>query len=476
MLLVCDLVSTDLKIAMKRLKSLLLLSILATMVLLASCAVTVPETETSETSAAETVLQTDATVSETGEVDWGDLSVGDTFVFGEYGENELVWGILNRDGDVVTAVCIDPVTSMPYNESGGESNWNDCSLRAWLNGEFFEEAFSDDEKSRLIIMDIPEDRYYGVWTCPSVTDIVTVPGRLDLFDYQDAFNNIEFSSDDSWCRYNYVDGRMAFLNRAAVMNQGEADRYRYIWSTEVGVRPMITLTFADNVDPYVPTPTSAPTPSPIPEYAYVNHRFYVAPDDIPTVDAVDDGIYFGELIGVSEDGTYGRFLIGEPLGLSPEFVYSLEAGDGIGIYDLDGVEITIVDVIEHEDGSRYPIIDDDEFFLSGQYYEYTNEILICAPSVNPVTVNDVYVDLPISSDCVITDSYWILNVEDSVYDDWQALEPSGVPLMDSFFWYYVNHDPWVELTLTDGWYDARALAYPVVVSNGEVTVLNLEWR
>jgi hypothetical protein len=62
------------------------------MVLLTSCAVTVPETETSETSAAETVLQTDATVSETGEVDWGDLSVGDTFVFGEYGENELVMG------------------------------------------------------------------------------------------------------------------------------------------------------------------------------------------------------------------------------------------------------------------------------------------------------------------------------------------------------------------------------------------------
>ena len=225
----------------------------------------------------------------------------------------------------------------------------------------------------------------------------------------------------------------------------------------------------------IPKVLSIPTPTPTPDYYHPN--FYVDPDSIPTVETVDDGVYFGSLIGISEDGTRARFKIGEPLEFTQEFVDSLEVGDALGVFDNNGTELTITSVSDTPNGRRL-YIDDNSLFFTNAYSEFTDSVLICSDSVNPVTINDVYVELPISSNCVITDTYYMLDNdnEDPVYEDWQEGEPSGVPLFDSFFWCYENHNPWTNIALTDGWYNARSIAYPVVVNNGEVTGLNLEWR
>lgn len=231
----------------------------------------------------------------------------------------------------------------------------------------------------------------------------------------------------------------------------------------------------------IPVPTLTPTPEPTsastPASDYYHPNFYVNPDIIPTVETVTDGVYFGDLIGISEDGTRARFRIGEPIGLTQEFVDSLEIGDALGVFDINGTELTITGVSDTSYGRRLQI-DDDSLFFSNAYSGFTDSVLICSDGVNPVTINNVYVELPISSYCEIIDFYRTLDNDsnDPVYDDWQANEPSGVPLLDSFFWYYENHNSWTSITLTDGWYNARSLAYPVVVNNGEVTGLYLEWR
>lgn len=228
----------------------------------------------------------------------------------------------------------------------------------------------------------------------------------------------------------------------------------------------------------IPVPTLTPTTAPTSESVSDYHpNFYVDPDTIPTVETVTDGVYFGDLIGISEDGTRARFRIGEPIGLTQEFVDSLEIGDALGVFDNNGTELTITGVSDTSYGRRLQI-DDGSLFFSIAYSGFTDSVLICSDGVNPVTINNVYVELPISSNCELIDFYRTLDNDsnDPVYDDWQANEPSGVPLLDSFFWYYENHNSWTRITLTDGWYDVRSLAYPVVVNNGEVTRLFLEWR
>ena len=51
-----------------------------------------------------------------------------------------------------------------YNDDLEEVTWENCSLRKWLNGEFYDKAFSDSDKSMIIEADVrnPYNKKYGV--------------------------------------------------------------------------------------------------------------------------------------------------------------------------------------------------------------------------------------------------------------------------------------------------------------------------
>lgn len=72
---------------------------------------------------------------------------------GSWEGTPITWQIVARDGDKLTLLATLPVTSLPYSEGGadgfGSSLWENSSLRAWLNGPFLEEAFTDAERAIL---------------------------------------------------------------------------------------------------------------------------------------------------------------------------------------------------------------------------------------------------------------------------------------------------------------------------------------
>ena len=43
----------------------------------------------------------------------------------------------------------------PYHEKYEAATWERCTLRRWLNGEFLREAFSEEERERIILADVP---------------------------------------------------------------------------------------------------------------------------------------------------------------------------------------------------------------------------------------------------------------------------------------------------------------------------------
>ena len=96
---------------------------------------------------------------ETAQVSPSELAAGDRILFGHYeqdadmenGPEPVEWLVLGtEDGSLLllSRYALDAVT---YNDSTSSgTTWENCSLRAWLNGAFYDAAFSDAEKSRII--------------------------------------------------------------------------------------------------------------------------------------------------------------------------------------------------------------------------------------------------------------------------------------------------------------------------------------
>lgn len=89
-----------------------------------------------------------------------DAKVGDVVEFGVYEQNgnaddgaePIEWVVVSENEDnliLVSRYCLDCV---PYNQTRVETDWEKSSLRQWLNNEFYNNAFSQKEKSGIVAM------------------------------------------------------------------------------------------------------------------------------------------------------------------------------------------------------------------------------------------------------------------------------------------------------------------------------------
>ena len=86
------------------------------------------------------------------------INIGDTVEFGEYEQNSvegekdsMKWLVIDKQDDKLLVINKYAVDVRPYSDNSELESvtWETCSLRKWLNGEFFENSFSKQEK-RLI--------------------------------------------------------------------------------------------------------------------------------------------------------------------------------------------------------------------------------------------------------------------------------------------------------------------------------------
>ena len=85
------------------------------------------------------------------------LKKGDTFKFGTFeqdnntknGKEAIEWIVLSKTDSEIFAVSKYALDNRAYDEKGEKITWADCTLRKWLNGEFYNSAFSDTEKSLI---------------------------------------------------------------------------------------------------------------------------------------------------------------------------------------------------------------------------------------------------------------------------------------------------------------------------------------
>lgn len=67
------------------------------------------------------------------------------------GKEPIEWLVLNAQGNEALLLSRVALSKTPYNKGGHPATWETCSLRSWLNEEFYHEAFSDEEKTAILL-------------------------------------------------------------------------------------------------------------------------------------------------------------------------------------------------------------------------------------------------------------------------------------------------------------------------------------
>lgn len=174
---------------------------------------------------------------------------------------------------------------------------------------------------------------------------------------------------------------------------------------------------------------------------------------------ISDGLYFGETIGMSEDGKNFFLFAGTSYIVSEEYIDALSVGDEIGI---DGYTVTS--------------IDNGEVFVNEIYWftnesRYTNDYILIGESNHPITTDNFIAVIPVADDVMVEDSQ-LYNHYPDAFEDYTDDTASGIA---GSFWYSLAIDN-PGMQAHDGWYQTSWFVYPFTVQDGVITEIAFECR
>ena len=96
------------------------------------------------------------------------------FQMGTWRGEPLKWRMLEEEDGKALIVCAEVVEAKPYNSHYTSVTWAECDLRKWLNGEFFQAAFSAGEQGLIVATKLknPGNGSYGTQGGADTTDKV----------------------------------------------------------------------------------------------------------------------------------------------------------------------------------------------------------------------------------------------------------------------------------------------------------------
>ena len=85
------------------------------------------------------------------------VEVGSTLTFGRYeqdndltnGKEPIEWRVLAVEDGKALVISQYALDCQPYNETGAAATWETCTLRSWLNQEFYNAAFDPGEQASI---------------------------------------------------------------------------------------------------------------------------------------------------------------------------------------------------------------------------------------------------------------------------------------------------------------------------------------
>ena len=110
---------------------------------------------------------------------------GTSISYGTYQGEPLLWRVLDQQGNKLLLLSETIVAQQPYNREYDNTYWQTSSLRRWLNQRFFQDAFSYQERSRILntrLQNPPNPRYLTSGGADTV-DKVFLLGMAELERY-----------------------------------------------------------------------------------------------------------------------------------------------------------------------------------------------------------------------------------------------------------------------------------------------------
>lgn len=132
--------------------------------------------------------------------DYKKIKSGDIISFGHYeqdgimdnGKEKIEWIVLTKEKNSLFLMSKSVLDCLPYSSEGWvDTDWENCKLRKWLNDEFYNTAFSSDEKNMIIttLLTNNDSEEYGTDGGNSTYD------NVFLLSYDDVTNS-EYGFDD----------------------------------------------------------------------------------------------------------------------------------------------------------------------------------------------------------------------------------------------------------------------------------------
>lgn len=85
-----------------------------------------------------------------------EFSKGNAVAFGSYPQSSadekepIVWIVASEKDGTAMLIARNCLSSMPYRYERIKGGWADSDVRKWLNNEFLNEAFSEEERAKLV--------------------------------------------------------------------------------------------------------------------------------------------------------------------------------------------------------------------------------------------------------------------------------------------------------------------------------------
>lgn len=107
----------------------------------------------------------------------------DTKAYHYFEYKPMKWRVVKIRGTQATLVADRMPDCHPFHDREEDTDWSRCSLRQWLNSEFFSRAFSTEERKAIVETANDNDRnsYYGTSCGPSTLDKVFILSANEIY-------------------------------------------------------------------------------------------------------------------------------------------------------------------------------------------------------------------------------------------------------------------------------------------------------
>ena len=130
------------------------------------------------------------------------FAVGNYVSFGTYPQTKagndatpIEWLVLARDGNKALLISRYGLDAQPYNKDNTSVTWETCTLRTWLNGTFYNKAFSSAEQVAILTtnVDNSKNQCYSGWS----TSDNNTQDKVFLLSYAEAYKYFGITHNSS---------------------------------------------------------------------------------------------------------------------------------------------------------------------------------------------------------------------------------------------------------------------------------------